>query len=94
MINNIEISWPQSGVSKADVIYEMTAEGGITRLLCLFSDYSGLEKIGSVRSARQYFVMKAFEHDAILAHVGGSTYGLDAIKTYGVDDMMGVGKDG
>ncbi len=90
MINNIEISWPQSGVSKADVIYEMTAEGGITRLLCLFSDYSGLEKIGSVRSARQYFVMKAFEHDAILAHVGGSTYGLDAIKTYGVDDIEGL----
>ena len=90
MINNIDISWPQSGVSKADVIYEMTCEGGITRFLALFTDYSGLDKIGSIRSARQYFVVKALEHDAILAHVGGSTYGLSAIKDYGVDDIEGL----
>ncbi len=90
MINNIDISWPQSGISKADVIYEMTCEGGITRLLALYTDYSGLDKIGSIRSARQYFVMKALEHDAILSHVGGSTYGLQAIKDYNVDDIEGL----
>ncbi|SCW38516.1 Protein of unknown function [Eubacterium ruminantium] len=90
MINNIDVSWPQSSISKADVIYEMTAEGGITRLLAVYSDYSNLEKIGSVRSARQYFVMKSVEHDAILVHVGGSTWGKEAIANNNVDDIDGL----
>ena len=53
MINNIGEAMPQSGIGQADVIYEMIVEGGITRLMAVFSDYSGLEKIGPVRSARQ-----------------------------------------
>ena len=90
MINNIDVCWPHSGIGKADIVYEMTCEGGITRLLALYSDYSDLDKIGSIRSARQYFVMKCFEHDGILVHVGGSTYGKAAIKDFSVDDVDGI----
>ncbi|MCR5148711.1 MAG: DUF3048 domain-containing protein [Eubacterium sp.] len=90
MINNIDICWPHSGIAKADIVYEMTCEGGITRLLCMYSDYSDLDKIGSVRSARQYFVLKCFEHDGILVHVGGSTYGKAAIRDFSVDDIDGI----
>ena len=33
MINNIEAGLPQSGISKADVIFEGQCEGGVTRLM-------------------------------------------------------------
>ena len=55
MINNIKEARPlQSGLQDAYIIYEIIAEGGVTRLLALFHD-TNTERIGSVRSARHYF---------------------------------------
>ena len=48
MINNIVDAMPQSGISQADITYEMLVEGGITRYMCVFKDYSNLEKLGPV----------------------------------------------
>ena len=59
MINNIVDAMPQSGISQADITYEMLVEGGITRYMCVFKDYSNLEKLGPVRSARHYYVQMA-----------------------------------
>ncbi len=56
MINNIKAATPQQGISLADVMYEVLAEGGITRLLCLFTDYASLPETGSIRSSRDYFI--------------------------------------
>ena len=56
MINNIVDAMPQSGISQADITYEMLVEGGITRYMCVFKDYSNLKKLGPVRSARHYYV--------------------------------------
>lgn len=50
MIGNTNDALPQYGVSRADVVYEVPAEGGITRLMPIFQDYSDIDKIGSVRS--------------------------------------------
>jgi len=36
MIENHKEARPQSGISKADVVYEAVAEGGITRFLAVF----------------------------------------------------------
>ena len=33
MLNNLKIAQPQLGISQADIIYEIPAEGGITRML-------------------------------------------------------------
>lgn len=90
MINNIGEAMPQSGIGQADVIYEMVVEGGITRLMAVFSDYSGLTKIGPVRSARQYYVRSANQMDAIYCHVGGSTLGYSEIESSGIDDLDGL----
>ena len=38
MINNIKDSLPQSGISGADLMYEMVTEGGITRMMAVYSD--------------------------------------------------------
>lgn len=71
MMNNILQGTPQTSISKAGVIYECKVEGNITRLLAVIEDWEGLDKIGSVRSVRKYYVFWALEWDAILLHYGG-----------------------
>ena len=71
MVENSTISMPvQTGLSKADVIYETEVEGGITRLVAVYQDISDLDKIGNVRSARYPYVDLALGHNAIYVHCG------------------------
>lgn len=80
MINNIKASLPQRGISQADIYYEVLAEGGITRILAMFSDMSAIPDTGSLRSARYYFLALAMGHNAIFCHFGGEKYALEYIK--------------
>ena len=70
--NHRKTALPQQGNSQADIIYELLAEGGITRMLAVYQDPSQLGLIGSVRSARQYYWEIAQGHDAVFIHAGGS----------------------
>lgn len=90
MVNNIEQSLPQRGISKADIVYEMPVEGGITRLMAVFSDYHDLPEIGSIRSARHDYVELSLPLDAIYLHFGGSDAAKSAIAKFGVDDIDGL----
>ena len=56
MLNNIEEGCPQSGIADAAIVYEAPVEGRITRLMAIYDDYTNLEKVGSIRSSRDYFV--------------------------------------
>lgn len=78
MFNNLRKALPQIGVSQADAIYEIVAEGGITRMMALFQDLEGVGDMGSIRSARDYYVSIAKGHDAIYIHAGGSPQAYDA----------------
>ncbi len=75
-IENHADARPQSGLSYADVIYEVVAEGGITRFLSVF--YCGAAnqdiKVSPVRSARVYLVDWASEYgkNPLFLHVGGA----------------------
>lgn len=80
MINNIKVALPQSGISEADIIYETLAEGDITRLVAVFQSLES-ERIGPIRSIRDYYFNIAFDHDAIIIHHGGSPQAFEAIKT-------------
>ncbi len=73
-VNNIYDCWPQYGISQADYILEMETEGGITRLMCLFSDTREVERIGSVRSLRDQFMEMIYPLDPIIVHIGTSIY--------------------
>jgi hypothetical protein len=84
MLNNLKKALPQHGVAQADIIYEVPAEGGITRMLAVFQSVEGVGELGSVRSARPYYVELAEGHDAIFLHAGGSEAAYAAIKTRGV----------
>lgn len=71
MVNNISVAQKvQTGLSKADIVYETEVEGGITRLLAVFQDISKVEKIGTVRSARYAYIDLAMGHNAIYIHHG------------------------
>ncbi len=70
MINNLKPATPHSGLSSASIIYEVPVEGYITRFLAIFDDYDKVEKIGSIRSARTYYIRYCEEFDAICVHVG------------------------
>ena len=87
MINNISDAIPQSGISQADVIYEATVEGSITRMMAVFEDFSKVKKIGSVRSCRFYFAYWATEWDAIYCHFGQSGYALNFLDSGKVDAL-------
>ncbi|MBM3209479.1 DUF3048 domain-containing protein [Candidatus Shapirobacteria bacterium] len=76
MIENHADARPQSGVSRADVVYEAVAEGGVTRFLAVFYCAAAAEEVqvGPVRSARTYFLDFASEYGdfPLYAHVGGA----------------------
>ncbi|NLL39460.1 MAG: DUF3048 domain-containing protein [Clostridiales bacterium] len=90
MLNNIYEALPQHGIGKADIIYETLAEGGITRMLAIYQDITGAGKIGSIRSARSYYLDLAQGHDAIFIHAGGSPQAYDEIYSRGVSNIDGV----
>lgn len=90
MINNISAALPHCGTSQADIVYEVLAEGDITRLLAIFSDVSDVEKIGSMRSARPYYIELALSYDAIYVHAGGSEQAYSDLSSKNVDNLDGV----
>ena len=88
-INNNHAAWPQSGLQDAYIAYELIAEGGITRILAFFKD-TDTEKIGSVRSARHYFLDYVLENDAIFVHYGHSPQALSDIKSLSINNINGM----
>ncbi len=94
MLNNIKDAQPMTGVSFADVIYECVVEGALTRMMGIFENYDDLEKIGSVRSCRNYFVYYALEYDAIYCHYGQSSYAVPLLEEPFVDNLSGLSSIG
>lgn len=74
MIPNDKSTIPHYNISNADILYECLVEGEITRLMGIFGDWSQLERVGNIRSCRDYYVYWAFEWDAIYVHAGGPFY--------------------
>lgn len=90
MLNNLKKALPQLGVGQADLIYEAPAEGGITRMMAVYQSLEGVGDLGSVRSARPYYVELAAGLDAIYIHAGGSDGAYSAIKKHSVSNIDGV----
>lgn len=91
MIENHVDARPALGTSRADVIYEAVAEGGITRFLAIYLCQEAGD-IAPIRSARTYFLDWLLEYDAAYAHVGGANTpgpadALSQIRQYGIRDM-------
>ncbi|MEG1550752.1 MAG: DUF3048 domain-containing protein [Oscillospiraceae bacterium] len=90
MVENSPSARPQWGLCSPDIVVEGVVEGGITRMMWLFSDISKAPKIGPTRSARHDYVEVAEGLDAIYVHFGGSNLAYDKIKADKVDDIDGM----
>ena len=89
MIDNHNQAWPQAGLNKAYMVYEIIVEGGETRLMALFKGVT-VDKIGPVRSSRHYFIDYVMENDAIYAHYGWSPQAESDIKKYTINNLNGI----
>lgn len=90
MINNKKEALPQLGVSQADIIYEICAEGGITRMEALFQTVEGVGNLGSIRSIRPYYIEIATGYDAVIVHAGGSEEAYADLKNWNLVHFDGV----
>jgi hypothetical protein len=75
MIENSPDARPQSGLTKADIVYEAMAEGGVTRFAALFyCDVQAQDTtLAPVRSAREYFwQLISGYNNPLYVHVGGA----------------------
>ena len=90
MINNIRQSLPQYGIVNADLMFECLVEGGITRMMAVFADYTKIPEVCSVRSCRYYFPYFAQGLDAVYICFGcNPTFGQKALDKTGIDYFDG-----
>ncbi len=92
-VDNSPSARPQSGLSFAQIIYEVPVEGGITRLLAFFLGDEP-EIIGPVRSLRKYMIPLIQEYDALVAHCGGdpgSWYEVEIFSIPSLNELEGKG---
>ena len=83
MINNIKTAQSvQTGLGEADIIFENLTEGGIPRLMAVYSDIASVGQIGTVRSLRYSYIDLAATFDAIPVHCGSdNTYATPHLKS-------------
>ncbi|MFO1441875.1 DUF3048 domain-containing protein [Bacillus sp. Bva_UNVM-123] len=93
MINNHPQARPQSGLGQADVVYELLAEGDITRFLAIFQSEQP-EKIGPIRSARDYYIELAKGYDSVYIAHGYSPDAKAMLDKGYIDNLNGMNYDG
>lgn len=88
MMSNDKAALPQYGINRAGVVYEIPVEAGMNRYMSLIEAFDDLDRIGSVRSCRTYYVYFAREYDAVYAHFGQSTFAKPYLNY--IDNINGI----
>src|SRR5699024_7767282 len=73
MVSNSNGARPQTGLSQADIVFEMLAEGNVTRFMAIYQSEEP-EIVGPVRSAREYFFTLADNYDALYIYSGAADF--------------------
>lgn len=68
-----EVVRPQSGLDKADIVFEYEVEGGVTRFAAIYRS-QGTDFVGSIRSARLLDIELVAMFDALLAYSGSNEW--------------------
>lgn len=94
VIDNVGEALPQAGINDAAIVYEVTVEGQLTRLLAIYKDVKDVTKtIGPVRSARPVFIDYALENDSIFTHFGYSPKAEKEITQLKINNVNGLVAD-
>lgn len=94
MVNNIPKAMPQYGVAAADIIFEVTVEGGQSRFMALYADYTQVPVVCPIRSCRKYFPELSEGFDAIYVCSGMSSDVKEYINTLGLTKYEGTYNSG
>jgi hypothetical protein len=86
-IENSPAARPQTGLDKADIVYETVTEGGITRFNALFQSQTP-PSVGPVRSARPSDFSIVPQYLALFAHCGGDPAVRTQLKNRSLFDDM------
>lgn len=92
MVNNHQKARPQSGLHEADIVFELLAEGSVTRFLALYQSTLP-ERVGPVRSAREYYFHLADAYDALYVYHGAASFINRQIETEEIDFLNGATSD-
>ena len=84
--NGTDGARPQSGLTKAGVIFEAIAEAGITRFAAIYQNPSQAV-IGPIRSLRLYYLEWDTPFDCTIVHAGGADDALQAVASGGYRDL-------
>ncbi|MCM3703038.1 DUF3048 domain-containing protein [Paenibacillus macerans] len=87
MINNAPAARPQSGLMDADLVYEVLAEGGVTRLVTIYQSKADSAKIGPIRSIRPYMIELGESHHGVLVHAGASNDAFAILQRQHKEDL-------
>lgn len=94
MVSNVKDAMPQYGISEADIIFEIPVEGGLTRFMALYGDYTQVPDICSIRSCRDYFPAVSEGFDAFYIHWGMDSSILAHYNEMDLDSFNGMYDDG
>lgn len=92
IVDNEKTALDHYGLTQADIVYEImnsTANGEITRFMCLVKDWESITRFGSIRSARPTHFMIAPEYNAIMIHDGGPFYIDPYLTNDWIDNLSG-----
>lgn len=92
MVNNHPDARPQTGLSKADIVFEVLAEGNITRFLAFYQSEQP-EIVGPVRSAREYYFELAKGYNALYVYHGSAKKVEKILQASRVDAINGAFHD-
>ncbi len=80
LIDNADAAYPQQGLVEASSVFEMPVEGGLTRLMSIYTRNDPAQ-VGPIRSARDYFLEAALAMNGTLVHVGGAPSAMNRIAS-------------
>lgn len=62
----------------------------MTRMMAIYEDWQNLDKIGNIRSLRDYYAYWAFEWDAFIVHFGGPFFINELLAQPDTQDVDGT----
>lgn len=81
LVENSPRARPQDGLHKADLVYEILAEGDITRFVAIYQSQE-VDVIGPVRSLRPYYAQIGHGLDAMIVHAGWSPDAITYVREH------------
>ncbi|GBF10795.1 DUF3048 domain-containing protein [Tepidibacillus sp. HK-1] len=93
MVNNHPKARPQSGLIEADMVYEILAEGMITRFVAFYQSKAP-KVVGPVRSIRPYYIDLINGFDGLIVHAGASEAAYAILQRDNLPDLDEIKNSG